>query len=84
MMPASYAQTVTLMEVSPRDGLQNESATLSTEEKLQLFSTRWTRGSNASKSPASPIRPECRRWRTLKPSAAGCRSGATCIMPAWC
>jgi len=31
------SQTVTLMEVSPRDGLQNESAELSTEDKLALI-----------------------------------------------
>ena len=28
--------SVTVMEVSPRDGLQNEDALLSTEQKLQL------------------------------------------------
>lgn len=31
-----HAREVTLMEVSPRDGLQNESALLSTEDKLSL------------------------------------------------
>ena len=30
-------KTVTIMEVSPRDGLQNESARLSTEDKLTLI-----------------------------------------------
>ena len=30
-------QSVTIMEVSPRDGLQNESVPFSTEQKLQLI-----------------------------------------------
>jgi hydroxymethylglutaryl-CoA lyase len=34
---ASIASTVTVMEVSPRDGLQNESVLLSTEDKLSLI-----------------------------------------------
>ncbi len=33
----SIARSVTVMEVSPRDGLQNESAILSTEDKLTLI-----------------------------------------------
>lgn len=39
MAPASSPTTraVTLMEVSPRDGLQNEQAELTTEEKLELI-----------------------------------------------
>ncbi|MFM7121701.1 MAG: hypothetical protein ACKOZX_15900, partial [Gammaproteobacteria bacterium] len=32
-----WATSVTLMEVSPRDGLQNESVRLSTEDKLSLI-----------------------------------------------
>lgn len=37
MSTAAWTSTVTLMEVSPRDGLQNESVLLTTEQKLQLI-----------------------------------------------
>ena len=37
MTAATLAGAVTLMEVSPRDGLQNESRHLSTEDKLRLI-----------------------------------------------
>ncbi len=36
-MPAADMKAVTLMEVSPRDGLQNESVLLSTDDKLTLI-----------------------------------------------
>ena len=36
-MAEAHSQAVTLMEVSPRDGLQNEQAELSTEDKLVLI-----------------------------------------------
>lgn len=36
-MTPEYARSVTLMEVSPRDGLQNESVLLTTEQKLELI-----------------------------------------------
>ena len=31
------SEQITVMEVSPRDGLQNEAALLSTEDKLELI-----------------------------------------------
>jgi hydroxymethylglutaryl-CoA lyase len=39
------SNAITIMEVSPRDGLQNESAHLSTEEKLQLIDFALASGS---------------------------------------
>ncbi len=40
----SLARSVTVMEVSPRDGLQNESVMLSTEDKLTLIHRALTAG----------------------------------------
>jgi hydroxymethylglutaryl-CoA lyase len=36
-MTPDYSRNVTLMEVSPRDGLQNESVLLTTDQKLELI-----------------------------------------------
>ena len=81
-------ESVTLMEVSPRDGLQNESTLLSTQDKLRLIDyaldagcTRIevARGRLRKKSlgGASCTRRGYRKWPMPRRSARACRNVLT-------
>ncbi len=59
---------VDIVEVSPRDGLQNESVILSTAAKVDLVSRLVTAGAAASKRCRSRIPDSYPRWRTPRTS----------------
>ena len=65
MLPAS----VTVMEVSPRDGLQNEDVLVSTAQKLQLIDHALASGSKRIEVTSFVHLSGCLKWRMLRPFA---------------
>ena len=55
---------VRLVEVGPRDGLQNEKATVPTDVKIALIDRLTDAGFAAIEATASSRRSGCRRWPT--------------------
>jgi hydroxymethylglutaryl-CoA lyase len=56
--------TVRLVEVGPRDGLQNEKATVATETKIELIDRLSDAGFAAIEATPSSRPSGCRRWQT--------------------
>ena len=68
---------IEMVEVGPRDGLQNESQLVSTADKLELIARAIAAGARRIEV-ASFVNPtRCRKWPMLKRSAPGCRKTAT-------
>ena len=60
----TYPTRVRVVEVGPRDGLQNEAATVPAEVKVALIEALADAGLRASRPAASSRRNGCRRWPT--------------------
>jgi hydroxymethylglutaryl-CoA lyase len=57
---------VTVVEVAPRDGLQNESLSLSTDEKLELVRHAVGFGVRNVEVMSFALPKKCRRWPTRR------------------
>ena len=61
---APMPDRVTIYEVGPRDGLQNEKALVPTEVKAEFVRRLLAAGLPSSRPPASCTRGGCRSWPT--------------------
>jgi hypothetical protein len=61
----AFPKRVRLVEVGPRDGLQNEPNPIDTATKLELIDRLGPPASATSKPPASSRPSGCRRWPTI-------------------
>ena len=78
-MTAALPRRVTIVEVGPRDGLQNEAGVVPTADKVALRRrARRPPATRASRSRRSCRRSGCRRWPTPARCSPASRAGRAC------
>ena len=76
-------QQLVVVEVSPRDGLQNEPVVLSTDARVELIEGWWRRGRAGSRRCRSPTRGWSPPWPTPRPSWPACPEATASPTPGW-